>query len=519
MTLSGIKTWLPSDVRKQEFVTSKLIALYEAAGCEPIVIPTLVDMSVVEKANSKFNSEIFKLVDKDGKVLALRTEMTQPIAKAVASRASELSFPLKLYYNSTIFRYKGIATDDSREIQQIGVEFIGAQAESSDKEILELLIKSATELGIKDYQITITVASIWQQIFSKFPSVGKQVYDLIRKGDLIGFKNLIPENHALRTLLSDDISKLEQSLDLDLSSVKSLLSLGAMIKFDALQCPDIGLYTGLHFNLIVAGQGKLLAMGGRYDNLCKEFGEDLPAVGFAFYVPRLISTMISQGLLTPSLRGAPEARRGNPSMIEKTLKIAVSKGTLLDGAIEFLGKNGISVETGDKRKLILDASPGLGFDKIEILLVRGHDVPTYVEHGAADLGVVGVDTVIDSKTNVIRLKDLDYGHCKLCVCAKQGLYKSLTELPNYTRVATTFPNITKDFFDKRGLEIEIINLYGSVELGPLTELSDIIVDLVASGKTLEENGLEVISEIMPCSAILIANEASFKVYKDKFLML
>jgi ATP phosphoribosyltransferase len=201
------------------------------------------------------------------------------------------------------------------------------------------------------------------------------------------------------------------------------------------------------------------------------------------------------------------------------LKIAVSKGTLLDGAIEFLKTNGISVETGDKRKLILNASPGLGFDKIEVLLVRGHDVPTYVEHGAVDLGVVGLDTVIDSKTNVMRLKDLAYGHCRLCVCGKKGLYKSLAELPNYTRVATTFPNITKDFFAKRGLEVEIINLYGSVELGPLTELSDIIVDLVASGKTLEENGLEVISEIMPCTAILIANEASFRVNKDKFLML
>lgn len=511
MTLSGIKTWLPSDVRKQEFVTSRLITLYEAAGCEPIVIPTLVDLSVVEKANSKFNSEIFKLVDKDGKVLALRTEMTQPIAKAVASRASELSFPLKLYYNSSIFRYKGIATDDSREIQQIGIEFIGAKAESSDKEVLELLIKSAAELGIKDYQVTITLASIWQQIFSQFPSIGKQVYDLIRKGDLIGFKKLIPEDHALRALLTDDIGELEKSLGLDLSAIKALLKLGSMVRFDALQCPDIGLYTGLHFNLIVAGQGKLLAMGGRYDNLCKEFGQDLPAVGFAFYVPRLISTMISQGLLESESKSSPATK--------KVLKIAVSKGTLLDGAIEFLGKNGISVETGDKRKLILNASPGLGFDKIEILLVRGHDVPTYVEHGAADLGVVGVDTVIDSKTNVMRLKDLNYGHCKLCVCAKQGLYKSLTELPNYTRIATTFPNITKDFFDKRGLDVEIINLYGSVELGPLTELSDIIVDLVASGKTLQENGLEVISEIMSCTAILIANEASFKVYKDKFLML
>ncbi len=515
MTLSGIKTWLPSDVRKQEFVTSKLIALYEAAGCEPIVIPTLVDVSVIEKANTKFNSEIFKLVDKDGKVLALRTEMTQPIAKAVASRASELKFPLKLYYNSTIFRYKGIATDDSREIQQIGVEFIGADAKSSDRELLELVVKSAQELGIKDYRITITDANIWRQVIAKFPSVGKQAYDLVRRGDIIGLKSLIPENHALRALLADDVAALGGALGLDLSHVSALLNLGSIVKFDALQCPDISLYTGLHFNLLVQGQGKLLAMGGRYDNLCKEFGKDLPAIGFAFYLPRLIATMIDQGLLDTSLQGAP--RRSNLSSSKKVLKIAVSKGTLLDGAVEFLATKGVKVEAADKRKLILEAGSGLGFDAIQVLLVRGHDVPTYVEHGAADLGVVGIDTVIDSKTNVVRLKDLNYGHCRLSVCAKEGLYKSVSELPSYTRVATTFPNITKDFFTKRGLEVEIINLYGSVELGPLTELSDIIVDLVASGKTLKENGLEVIQDIMDCSAVLIANEASFRVNREQFL--
>ncbi len=509
MTLSGIKTWLPSDVRKQEFVTSKLIALYEKAGCEPIVIPTLVDVSVIEKANSKFNSEIFKLVDKDGKVLALRTEMTQPIAKAVASRASELKFPLKLYYNSTIFRYKGIATDDSREIQQIGVEYIGADAKSSDTKILELLLQSANELGITGCKVTVTDAKIWRQVIAKFPGIGNQVYDLIRKGDIIGFKNLIPEGHALRALLTDDTKQLEKVLDLDLSGIRTLLKLDSVISFDALQCPDLALYTGLHFNLLVPGQGKLLAMGGRYDNLCKEFGEDLPAIGFAFYLPRLIAVMFDQNKLPGQV--AVKTRK------LKTLKIAVSKGTLLDGAIEFFASKDIKVEFSDKRKLILQAGAGLGFGKVEILLVRGHDVPTYVEYGAADLGVVGLDTVIDSKTNVMRLKDLAYGHCRLCVCAMKGLYKSLAELPNYTRVATTFPNIAKDFFTKRGLEVEIINLYGSVELGPLTELSDIIVDLVASGKTLEENGLEVIQEIMPCTAVLIANEASFRVYKDEFL--
>jgi ATP phosphoribosyltransferase len=120
---------------------------------------------------------------------------------------------------------------------------------------------------------------------------------------------------------------------------------------------------------------------------------------------------------------------------------------------------------------------------------------------------------------VVKLKDLQYGECKLSVCAVKNLYKSITDLPSQIRVATTFPNIARDYFNKLGIDVEIINLYGSVELAPLVGLSDVIVDLVASGKTLEENNLEVIETIMDCTSILIANQSSFKLYRDRFLLM
>ncbi len=191
------------------------------------------------------------------------------------------------------------------------------------------------------------------------------------------------------------------------------------------------------------------------------------------------------------------------------LRIAVAKGNLFTEGVEYLKKMGVNLGDYDKRKLIIPTTdPGL-----EILLVRGHDVPTYVDHGAADLGIVGSDVVLDSKADVMQLKDLEFAPCKLSVCAKKGLYKSITDLPAHTRVATTFPNISMDYFHKHGISVEVINLYGSVELGPLTELSDVIVDLVATGKTLKENGLEVIEDIMDCSARLIANKASYRLNK------
>lgn len=191
------------------------------------------------------------------------------------------------------------------------------------------------------------------------------------------------------------------------------------------------------------------------------------------------------------------------------LKIAIAKGNLFQEGVKHLETVGISLGDYDKRKLILPTSS----QDWEILLVRGHDVPAYVEHGAADLGIVGSDVVIDSQAEVMQLKDLEFAPCKLCVCAPKDKYKSLADLPAHTRVATTFPNISQDYFHQHGISVEVIHLYGSVELGPLTELSDVIVDLVATGKTLKENGLEVIDTIMDCSARLIANKASYRLNK------
>lgn len=499
MTLQGIKTWLPSELRKQEEVSSALVEIFQAANYERISIPSLVDYDVISRTNSKFSNEIFKLLDKDGKLLALRTEMTQPIARLVAARANELEFPLRLYYDSSIFRYKGQATDDSREIRQVGVEQIGSN--ESDKEIMQLVLDSAAKLNLTNYKITVTDARIWRAVIEKYQDFGARLYKLILAGDLIAFKQLVLADHPLVALLGSDIKALELALGLDLTGLAEVVAMSDAIVFDPLQSPDINLYTGLHFNLHVRGEGKVIARGGRYDTLLKEFGKDMPAIGFAFYLPRLISVLEQQSSTT------------------KVLKIAVSKGTLLDGALEFFQSKGVDAKFDNKRKLIVEAGPGLGFDQVEFLLVRGHDVPTYVEHGAADLGVVGLDTAVDSGASLVKLKDLNYGHCKLCVCAKKSKYRTARDLPNYARIATSFPNITANYFRKLGREVEVINLYGSVELGPLTELSDAIVDLVATGTTLKENGLEVIDEILPCTAILVANNAAMKIYKDELLAL
>ena len=502
---SGIKTWLPEELKKQEAIINSLVKVFEQHDYQPIEIPTLVDISVIQKANRRFNADIFKVVDRDGKTLALRTELTQPIAKTIATRAQEINFPARIFYNSSVFRYRGIATDDSREIRQVGVEFFDNRNASAknylnaDLEIIKILLESLSGLGLKNFKISITDAKIWHKIFQLYGNQeANSIYESVLKCDLIEFKKLTAQKPIKALLTAKCLEDIEKALDLDLSNLAEILKLGDNIVFDPLQCPDIQLYTGLHINVIVQGEGKLVAIGGRYDNLCSEFGTDLSAIGFAFYIPRLLSALNSQ------------------TNSSKKLRIAIAKGALYEGAKTYLSSKGFIIPETEKRKLIIPVKTQSesGFDEIEILMVRGHDVPTYVDHGAADLGIVGYDVILDSVNDIFQLEDLDYGHCRLCVCAKKGSYKSIADMPAYTRVATTFPKITRDFFAKKGLEIEVINLYGSVELGPLTDLSDVIVDLVATGKTLDENGLEVVQEILPCTARLIANHASFKNYKD-----
>lgn len=194
--------------------------------------------------------------------------------------------------------------------------------------------------------------------------------------------------------------------------------------------------------------------------------------------------------------------------MKKKLTIALAKGFLIKDTIELLSKAGIQCRgiQNDSRCLIFDNLD----DTYNFLMVRPTDVPVYVAQGAADLGIVGYDILLESEAEVARLLDLQFGYCRLVVAAPQNAgIASVSDLKPFSKVATKFVNITEGFFQGQGLPIEIIKLYGSIELAPLVGLSDVIVDLVATGATLKENGMEVIAEITPSTASLIANPVSY----------
>ncbi len=193
-------------------------------------------------------------------------------------------------------------------------------------------------------------------------------------------------------------------------------------------------------------------------------------------------------------------------ILKNNLTIALPKGRLFEQTIQIFVHSGILDREvkQDSRKLVIQA------EMFNFLLVRAKDVPTYVEYGVADIGIAGDDVLLESRADVYRPIDLGIGTCRIMVAGLPEDREKYFSNPTSLKVATKYPNITKEFFSKKGIKVQIIELYGSIELAPLVGLADFIVDIVETGRTLRENGLVVIEEIRPSSAKLIVNRASYK---------
>ena len=196
------------------------------------------------------------------------------------------------------------------------------------------------------------------------------------------------------------------------------------------------------------------------------------------------------------------------------LTIALAKGRLADKAMEMFEAIGISCdEMKDKasRKLIF-VNEDLG---VRFFLAKANDVPTYVEYGAADFGIVGRDTILEEGRKLYEVMDLGVGKCRMCVCGPESARERL-EHHELIRVATKYPNIAKDYFyNQKYQTVEIIKLNGSIELAPIVGLSEVIVDIVETGSTLRENGLMVLEEVCSLSARMVVNQVSMKTENER----
>ena len=196
------------------------------------------------------------------------------------------------------------------------------------------------------------------------------------------------------------------------------------------------------------------------------------------------------------------------------LTFALCKGRLARQTLTYLEKIGIEMEEmkdPDTRKLIF-VNEDL---KIKMFLSKASDVPTYVEYGAADIGVVGKDTILEEGRKLYEVMDLGFGKCRMCVCGPESA-RELLKHQQLIRVASKYPNIAKDYFNNiKHQTVEVIKLHGSIELAPIVGLSEVIVDIVETGTTLKENGLTVLEEICPLSARVVVNQVSMKMENER----
>lgn len=194
----------------------------------------------------------------------------------------------------------------------------------------------------------------------------------------------------------------------------------------------------------------------------------------------------------------------------KPLRIALTKGRLEKDTVALFDRMGLDTDAvkNKGRRLILPVG-----DDIEVVLAKAADVITYVEHGVCDLGVVGKDTIAESGGRFYEVLDLGFGKCRFAVAAPKGKdifggYREIT-------VASKYPTVARRFFERRGMDVRMIKIEGSVELAPLIGLSDCIVDIVETGATLKENGLDIVTDVMPISARVVVNMAAMKLRQEE----
>lgn len=202
-------------------------------------------------------------------------------------------------------------------------------------------------------------------------------------------------------------------------------------------------------------------------------------------------------------------------MSQRRLKIALTKGRLQDRSVELFERMGLDCSPiRDPGRRLVHLIPNYPLDAV---LAKAPDVITYVEHGVCDLGIVGKDTILEQGRSFYEVLDLGFGRCRFALAVREGsdfygTYKT-------RRVASKYPNVTRAFFEKKGMDVSIIKIEGSVELAPILNLADAIVDIVETGATLRENGLVPIEDVAEVSARLIVNTASMKLYKEEILRL
>ena len=495
-----------SCLQPKEQASFALRALYEAAGCRKYHMGRFEEYGLYQENRSFLSSEqVITFTDLDGRLLALKPDVTLSIAKTAQPAPGET---LRYYYHENVYR-PSAESHTFQEIGQMGLELLGEVGETQVRQAVSLAAQSLAQLG-KPWVLEV---SHMGYLFGLLDALGvpeasraallaklraKNLHELRAAASAAGLDEAGAE--ALAGLMQlcgrceEVLPRVEaacrnqrmRAAAAELNAIAAeLTGAGGSIRLDMTLAGEMEYYNGLVFQGYLESLPRPVLKGGRYDLLMQKFTPGAGAIGFAVYLDEL--DRLSAPL--PPVQKQPT---------EKTmLNVALPKDLL--AGIGY----GCPEDYNATRKLVVE-NPAAG---IRYFLVKPSDVAIYVEHGAADVGIVGKDILTEASADVYELLDTGLGRCRMCVAAPAD-YQDDPSRP--VRVATKFVNIAKSYYASIGRDIDIIKLNGSIELAPILGLSDVIVDIVETGTTLRENGLRVVTEFMPISARFIANKASYQ---------
>ena len=520
-TPDGVRDIIPSEYKQKSSLVHSLLKLMEQEGFCLMQTPSFEYFDVFANNIGTIPSgQLYKFYDKEGNTLVLRPDFTPAMARAFSRLYYAEEGPVRLCYSGSTFINGDDLDGRLKESTQIGAELYNDDSCEADAAMISLVVNCMKTVGFKDFVVSVGNANFFKGLCDEL-GISEGEEEALHK--LISSKNYYKARELLAELSIDNahtelivnISDAYSSKDslyalMDkVTSTRSRKALERLIRIyelleicgnDKYITIDLGLlnkynyYTGVLFRAYTYGSGDAVMKGGRYDNLVKEFGKDCPAIGFGISVDEILAAIREQR---------------SSATDNHYLTFALTKGRLADKTMDILERAGISCEqVRDKttRRLIFVNEE----QKLRFFLAKGPDVPTYVEHGVADIGITGSDTIIEENRKVLEVLDLNIGKCRMCVCGPQSA-KALLETRDLIKIATKYPGIAREYFnDRRHQSVDIIKLNGSIELAPIVGLADCIVDIVETGSTLRENGLGILAEICDISARMIVNPVSMR---------
>ncbi|MDO4841904.1 MAG: ATP phosphoribosyltransferase [Phoenicibacter congonensis] len=517
ITARGFRDIMPEEALEREKITRIVSDGFGAHGYLPIETPLLEEDSSLEFLKGTGASS-FSLFDNDGDLLQVRSDLTIPIARLVATRLGEVETPIRLRYAAPVVREQARNMGRSRQYTQLGVELIGAGGIEADAEILSMAAEALTSAGVKGWKIVCGSVQPMNDLLEASGLGETEKAEILAYVHASNFVDLddkvasLKVGSKLREALSrlprvcgglESLDEAESLLDTAGVTTKGIAKLRVLMKSEEIASfadnilidfsvmNSFGYYTGLVFAVYANGVSSPLGSGGRYDDVFSKLGDrDLPSAGFA----------LSLEQIEEAIQCDTDAR---------PLRIAVPKGSLFEPTVEILKAAGFDTAPLENpgRQLIVHG------DGVDYVIVRATDAPQFVSAGGADCGICGRDSLVEAALDLVQLEDLEFGKCRFVVAEPEGARESVEK--SYARrgsirVTTKYPRITQEYYNRIGVQADIVTLHGNIELGPIVGMSDRIVDITATGTTLRENNLVIVDDVMECSARFFASPASIR---------